>query len=200
MKKETIEELLGKHAEGLSDEQRSALVEALAAEAGKEEDRRATEATRTAVANYEKKHGIKDGKPIEEPAPAPGASVPAKQEPKPSDNDMPEWAKSMMTELAALKGERSNAARRTQFDALLDPLPVHLRTAYSRTPIETLSDEDFAALTTAVGQEVKDTLSELKTQGMVFKPKTSDNGGGGGTQKATEAELDAVFKSSPALG
>lgn len=34
-------------------------------------DSRATEASQTAVSNYEKKHSIKDGKPIIEPAPAP---------------------------------------------------------------------------------------------------------------------------------
>lgn len=34
-------------------------------------DSRATEASQTAVSNYEKKHGIKDGKPIAEPTPVP---------------------------------------------------------------------------------------------------------------------------------
>lgn len=34
-------------------------------------DSRATEASQRAVSNYQKKHGIKDGKPIAEPTPAP---------------------------------------------------------------------------------------------------------------------------------
>lgn len=62
-----------------------------------ETDRRATEATQTAVKNYEKKHNLKDGKPVEEPG--------KKADPDPSkgDDDIPTWAKSLREQNEALQ-------------------------------------------------------------------------------------------------
>lgn len=53
-------------------------------------DFRANGAVASAVSNYEKKHNIKDGKPIENPNPIPN--------PKPEDkkDDVPAWAQALM--------------------------------------------------------------------------------------------------------
>lgn len=76
-------------------------------------DFRANTAVTSAVSNYEKKHGLKDGKPIENPIP----------NPKPEDkkDDVPAWAqalidsnKSLSTELSALKQEKLQATRQEQ--------------------------------------------------------------------------------------
>lgn len=54
-----------------------------------EADRRATEASQTAVSNYEKKHGLKDGKPQNIP-PVPAPPTP------PVPDDTPAWAKALI--------------------------------------------------------------------------------------------------------
>jgi hypothetical protein len=53
-----------------------------------ETDRRVTEGNKTTIVNYEKKHSLKDGKPVET------KKDPVKPDPKPDDDkDMPAWAK-----------------------------------------------------------------------------------------------------------
>ncbi len=74
-------------------------------------DFRAGDASKTAVINYEKRHGLKEGKPIENPNPKP------KPEEK-KDDDVPAWAQALidsnnilLTEVSTLKQERAQATR-----------------------------------------------------------------------------------------
>ena len=71
----------------------------------------AGDASKTAVINYEKRHGLKEGKPIENPNPKP------KPEEK-KDDDVPAWAQALidsnnilLTEVSTLKQERAQATR-----------------------------------------------------------------------------------------
>lgn len=76
-------------------------------------DFRANGAVSSAVTNYEKKHNLKDGKPIENPNP----------NPEEKKEDVPAWAqalidsnKNLSTELSALKQEKLQAyPSRTDF-------------------------------------------------------------------------------------
>ena len=81
-------------------------------------DFRAGDATRTSVQNYEKKHNLKDGKPIENPNPNPNPN------PEDKKDDVPAWAqalidsnKNLSTELSALKQEKLQATRQEQIMA-----------------------------------------------------------------------------------
>lgn len=74
-------------------------------------DFRANGAVSSAVINYEKKHNLKDGKPIENPNP----------NPEEKKEDVPAWAqvlidsnKNLSTELSALKQEKLQATRQEQ--------------------------------------------------------------------------------------
>lgn len=74
-------------------------------------DFRANGAVSSAVTNYEKKHNLKDGKPIENPNP----------NPEEKKEDVPVWAqalidsnKNLSTELLALKQEKLQATRQEQ--------------------------------------------------------------------------------------
>ena len=80
-------------------------------------DFRAGDASKTAVTNYEKKHNLKDGKPVETPNPNPN--------PNPKPEDKPDMAKiiadavsaavkPLSDELAALKHEKEQASRQEQ--------------------------------------------------------------------------------------
>lgn len=81
-------------------------------------DFRANGAVASAVSNYEKKHNIKDGKPIENPNPIPNPKLEDKKD------DVPAWAqalidsnKNLLTELSALKQEKLQATRQEQIMA-----------------------------------------------------------------------------------
>lgn len=76
-------------------------------------DFRAGDASKTAVTNYEKRHNLKDGKPIENPNP----------NPKPEENkdDVPAWAqalidsnKSLSDKLTQFETEKAQATRSQQ--------------------------------------------------------------------------------------
>ncbi|MBW9277429.1 hypothetical protein [Bacteroides fragilis] len=84
-------------------------------------DFRAGDATRTSVLNYEKRHNLKDGKPIENPNPNPNSN------PKPEDkkddmatiiaNAVSAAVKPLSDELAQFKAEKSQATRQEQIMA-----------------------------------------------------------------------------------
>ena len=73
-------------------------------------DFRAGDASKTAVSNYEKKHNIKDGKPVDNTA--------KREQQENNEEEMPAWAKSLVDsnknlseELAALKKEKTQETR-----------------------------------------------------------------------------------------
>lgn len=159
-------------------------------------DSRATDATKTAVLNYEKNHGLKDGKPVA-PAAAPGKET----DPDETDPDMPAWAKKLFEEnktltasIAKLAGERTTTARRQQLAAIVDKLPESLRKAYGRVSVENLTDEEFNALSGEIATEVEGIAKEMGAKGAVFgRPvKSGGNSGSGNEKEATDAEAQAV--------
>lgn len=88
-----------------------------------EADRRADEAQKTAVENYEKKHKLKDGKPVEKPQ--------EKQNEKPVEkqDDVPAWAQALIDEnramradINAFKTERTSKSRRDRYEELFKTL------------------------------------------------------------------------------
>lgn len=155
-------------------------------------DSRATEATQTAVSNYEKKHGLKDGQKVQGGAPA---SEPKTEE----DPNTPEWAKAIMAsnktladKLALLEGEKVTTARKGQLDKLIEKLPEELRKPYARMTIDTLSDEEFTALTSEITTEVEGISNTLAAKGAVF---TRPVGGGASSEaKPADKEVEAVAK------
>ena len=92
-------------------------------------DSRATEAQQTAVTNYEKKHGLKDGKKVEEPKPT--EQPKPNEETKPGEEEMPAWAKALVKsneqllgEVAAMKGEKVATSRKASLEAILKDAPI----------------------------------------------------------------------------
>lgn len=93
----TLTRIATKKAEGVTDETKvNSIVEGISFQdvLTSYGDFRAGDARITAVANYEKKHNLKDGKPIENPNPEP-----PKQEPKPDEK--PDIAKLIADGIAA---------------------------------------------------------------------------------------------------
>ena len=154
-------------------------------------DSRATEASQTAVSNYEKKHGLKDGKAIEG-----GAHQNQNQQPDPKD--VPAWAQALIEDNKRFKEmfegdkkERLTASRKQKLNAVIEKLPASLRKAYERTSIDTLTDEEFDTLITEVEAEVGEIGNNIQARGAVIgqPPKVHNKT----TQNtASEAEVDAV--------
>lgn len=157
-------------------------------------DIRSTEAQRSAVSNYEKKHGIKDGK-----------KVSVEDDHKTLDNednndDMPAWAKAMLEsnkklaeQVAVMTAEKHTAARKQRLDAIINRLPERDRRGYARTSFADLSDEDFDTLLDDINNEVEETLKDNQTTGTTFRAPFHRQGGDTTKKEATKAEVDAVM-------
>ena len=169
-------------------------------------DSRATEAQQSAVANYEKKHGLKDGKSVKtEPKTEP------KAEPKTENDDVPAWAKaliesnnSLKSELEAIKGEKTTNKRKSELDKVLNKAPEKIRQRYTKD-FERMSfkdDEDFNAWIGDITPDVEAITNEYNTKGGVVRRPKSGGGGNGENEnvhlKARIAEREAET-SAPAI-
>lgn len=165
-------------------------------------DSRATEASQTAVRNYETTHGLKDGKVVKQPDVADDGTK------KDGDGDekVPAWAQALLADnkemkatIKAMQGEKITASRRDQLSKIISTLPPTIRKAYERTPVETLTDEEFETLKGEITSEAAEIAKETTAKGVVFgrptvqggtktQQSTADNGG----KEATDDEAKAV--------
>ena len=155
-------------------------------------DSRATEATQTAVHNYEAKYGLKDGAKInnqggEQKPPTPTGGT----------DETPEWAKAILEQnktltdrLAKMENERTTSTRKQQISSIVSKLPENLRKPYERISLDTLKDEEFATLVNEVTTEVEGISSSLKSKGAVFSRPTS--GGQHKEDELTKEQQDAI--------
>jgi hypothetical protein len=136
-------------------------------------DSRATEASQTAVRNYEAKYGLKEGAKIEKEG--------ANQEPNSEliiegDNDKtPEWAKliiasnkELQEKIALMEGEQVTKTRQQQLDQVLEKLPDYMRGGYKRMSLTNLTDEEFTNTLQEVSTEVEGIVKGLGAKGAVM--------------------------------
>ena len=166
-------------------------------------DSRATEATQTAVANYEAKHGLKDGKVVQKPEPTGTVKTDGDGD---GGEKIPAWAqkliesnKTLTEQVRTMQGEKLTANRREQLSKIISTLPPSIRKAYERTPVDTLTDEEFETLKGEITTEAAEIAKETTAKGVVFgrptvqggtktQQSTADNGG----KEATDDEAKAV--------
>ena len=163
-------------------------------------DSRATEATQTAVANYEAKHGLKDGKVVKAGDGDNGKTNPNGD----GDEKIPAWAQTLLADnkemkatIKAMQGEKVTASRREQLSRIISALPPAVKKAHERTPVDSISDEEFETLKSEITTEAAEIAKETASKGVVFgKPtiqgwtKTQQNNGG--EKEATDDEAKAV--------
>jgi len=156
-------------------------------------DSRATEATQSAVSNYEKKHGIKDGKVVT------GGEPPKVNEP--INDETPAWAKAILEsnkmladKVTKMEGEKITGNRKQKLESIVAQLPDNLRKPYSRISVDGMTDEDFEALTNEVSAEVEGLASDLAAKGVVTV-KPHGKGGTPPVKEPSASELDAVIGS-----
>lgn len=117
-------------------------------------DYRATEAQKTAVANYESKHNLRDGKPIEQPQQnqsqtqhqqEQSGQTAGQQGGQQSEEKAPAWAqqiiadnKALRERLQSIESERTQNSRLERFREAIKGAPDKVKTRY---------EKDFARLT-----------------------------------------------------
>lgn len=162
-------------------------------------DSRATEATQTAVANYEAKHGLKDGKLVKAVDGDEGVTKPNGD----GQDEIPSWAHTIINDYKELKeaimtmqGEKVTANRREQLSKIISALHPAVKKAYERTPVESLSDEEFETLKSDIANEAAEIAKETASKGVVFGRPTIKGGTktqhNGGEKEATDDEANAV--------
>ncbi|WP_373601662.1 hypothetical protein [Phocaeicola plebeius] len=118
----TLTRIATKKAEGVMDETKvNSIVEGISFQDVMQNygDFRAGQAQTSAVSNYERKHGLKDGKPVKEPEEK-------KEEKKDEKKDeVPSWAqalidsnKTLSEKLSAYESEKAQAQRNSQISAV----------------------------------------------------------------------------------
>ena len=109
----TLQRIASKKAEGVTDESKvNSIVEGISFQdvLTSYGDYRADGAQKTAVSNYEKKHNIKDGKPIEEPKPQDPLPTPQTTE------QVPAWAQSLIDSNKTLSEKLAAMDAKTKAD------------------------------------------------------------------------------------
>ncbi|WP_462387280.1 hypothetical protein [Phocaeicola plebeius] len=127
----TLTRIATKKAEGVTDETKvTSIVEGISFQDVMQNygDFRAGQAQTSAVSNYEKKHGLKDGKPIENPKPEPPKPEPPKPNdpPKPQETDIAKMIadgiaagiKPFADKLAKMEENEAQAQRNSQISAV----------------------------------------------------------------------------------
>lgn len=162
-------------------------------------DSRATEASLSAVRNYERKHGLKDGKVIE-------AQKQAQQQnaqPQDGNNGGGEVAE-LLRELksqnellkARLDGIEAKGITKTrmgEIDKIVEKLPEALRKPYGRISVDGLSEEDYTSLKNEISAEVEQLAQAQKANGVVFQqPKFVS--GPVSTKELSEEQMNAIAK------
>lgn len=111
----TLQRMASKKAEGVTDESKvNSIVEGISFQdvLTSYGDYRADGAQKTAVTNYEKKHNIKDGKPIEEPKPQDPLPTPTPQ----TTEQVPAWAQSLIDSNKTLSEKLAAMDAKTKAD------------------------------------------------------------------------------------
>lgn len=160
-------------------------------------DSRATEASTTAVANYEAKYGLREGKPTTPPAPTGEGNDNA---PKGhADESVPAWAVSLTERVTALQNElnrrdaeRTTTGRRQALEAIYGHLPEPLRKGYERIPLDTLSDDEFTKLSADVTAEVGEIGQAFAAKGAVFSTPSAHHGGAGAQKELTKEQIEEI--------
>jgi hypothetical protein len=160
-----------------------------------EADRRATDATQTAVTNYEKKHGLKDGQKVET-----GGATKKDEPDKPDTGGDKITAESIAAavaaaikplseEISALKTGKVADERKTKLEAVIGKLPDALKKPYSRMSVKDMTDDEFDTLIADTTAEVDELLADITAKGSVLKVPM---GGGKGSKEPSKDDTAKV--------
>ena len=168
-------------------------------------DSRATEATDTAVHNYETKYGLRNGVKVETPQPQPAGSVitsttqttqPQGGAPQSTTDallaQLIEQNKQLNERLNKYEGERTTATRRQQVAEITAKLPENLRKPYERISLDSLTDEQFETLKGELTTEIDGIAAGIQSKGAVFGRPNAPQGGAVNQNELTKDQEAAI--------
>ena len=139
-----------------------------------EGDRRADEAQKTAVSNYEKKYKLKDGKTIDQPEPPKPNEPPAgaSDEVKQMLERMEQENKTMREQLNGILTKEQGNQRKAKFEALFEGASEKLKERYMRNydRLSFKDDEDFNGWLDTQKPFVENDIKEEKASGAAGTP------------------------------
>ena len=191
----TLQRLASKKAEGVTDESKvNSIVEGISFQdvVTNYGDFRADGAQKTAVSNYEKKHNIKDGKPIEESKPQDPLPTP-NPTPNPTEQ-VPAWAQSLIDsnktlseKLAAMDAKTKADVRNQQIDEVAKTFGIP-EFAYKGKPIADDAD---------LNQYFTDLKQEMQNSGFQFAKSPEE--GNHEHKDEMDGLLDGISKRTEAI-
>lgn len=138
-------------------------------------DYRATEASNSAVTNYEKKHGIKDGKAIQQPNPG--------GDPNPkAPEDAPDWAKAIIQQNQELSQKVANFEKKGVQENLIGKVQKILSdkkipTSYLKgRTIEIENEDQIETVASQIEKDYAEFKQELVNTGTVVDVPASGEG------------------------
>lgn len=162
-------------------------------------DYRATEAQKTAVANYESKHNLRDGKPIEQPQNTQpqnqsqqeqSGQTAGQQGGQQTEEKVPAWAQQMMAdnkalreELQSYKTERTQNSRLERFREAIKGAPDKVKARY---------EKDFARLTFKDDADFDGYLEEIAPDIAAMAAQVSRNGASVGAPFGSQGSNNAA--------
>lgn len=151
-------------------------------------DSRATDAQKTAVANYERKHGLKDGKPAKGADQKP-EEKPDKLEEEEKGEKMPAWAKAIIDQNKALQdkisemeGEKVATSRQARLSKLLEKAPEKIRARYEKDfqRLNFKDADDFDGWISEITPDIESiTADYARKGGIVSRPMSGGKTGTG---------------------
>ena len=191
----TLQRIASKKSEGVTDESKvNSIVEGISFQdvVTNYGDFRADGAQKTAVSNYEKKHNIKDGKPIEESKPQDPLPTP-NPTPNPTEQ-VPAWAQSLIDsnktlseKLAAMDTKTKADVRNQQIDEVAKTFGIP-EFAYKGKPIADDAD---------LNQYFTDLKQEMQNSGFQFAKSPEE--GNHEHKDDMDSLLDGVNKRTEAI-
>ena len=146
---------------------------------------RVTEASRTSVVNYEKKHGLKNGKPVQPGGQNPNVDVP---------DDVPDYIKTLMAQNQKLQEKIEGFETRQNQEALADRVRKKLSVKnipvsfYKSRPLAVENEDEIDSLVDAISGDYDELKSELAKDGIV--PDTPKHSFGSATGKSVDKDIE----------
>lgn len=166
-------------------------------------DYRATEAQKTAIANYENKHNLRDGKPIEQQE----QNQTAQQGGQQTEDQIPEWAqkmladnKAMREEIQTYKAERIRNTRLERFREAIKAAPNKIKERYEKdfSRLSFKDDADFDSYIEEITPDITAMAAQASRNGASVGAPFGSQGSGTAANSLVKARFEAAAKADAA--
>lgn len=177
-------------------------------------DYRATEAQKTAVANYESKHNLRDGKPVEaqqqqtgQQEQNQGGAQTAQQGGQQPEEKVPAWAQQLMDDNKALreelngyKVERTQNSRLERFRKAIESAPDKVKARYEKdfARLTFKDDADFDSYLEEIAPDITAMAEQIQRNGAKVGAPFGSQGSGTTASEIVKARFEAAAKADAA--